>query len=166
MISSGAKKDLLVIQFCSALLIVSKQQDAISDSGIVSFKKDNKLHKINKKIDNNLKAMSKRLNLTTKAIIYKYGIELAEWLKKALNSRVIKVLNNIQSKTLNLEMLSYWIMYVNFVERDKKVIPEFEQYLDENQYFKTLGLMSETNISHLENELFLEAYEIIKELKK
>ena len=125
----------------------------------------NKDYKVNKRIDKALEALSNRMGKTIEVIIQKEGYTLSKWLKSALNSKVAPTLKAIAAKTINLEMLSLWIMYVNYSEHKKPLIPEFKQYEDAEQYLKIIELMSGTEIAKLENTLFEEAYRIVAILK-
>lgn len=164
MLSSGAKRDLLVLNFCQALIIVSKTDDVFADDDIVN-RVSNKKHHLNKRIDRALEALSERMGKTIEGIIQKEGHPLSKWLKSALNSKVAPTLKSITSKTINLEMLALWICFVNFAERDKTLIAEFKEYEDANQYFRIIELIGGTDVARLEGELFEEAYKVVAILK-
>ena len=163
-IPSGAKRDLLVLNFCQALILVSKTDDVFADDDIVN-RVSNKKHHLNKRIDRALEALSERMGKTIEGIIQKEGYALSKWLKSALNSKVAPTLKSITSKTINLEMLALWIAFVNFAERDKTLIAEFKEYEDANQYFRIIELIGGTDVAKLEGELFEEAYKIVAILK-
>ena len=160
MLSSGAKKDLLVLNFCQALILVSKTEDVFSDDDIVNRVSNKKYH-LNKRIDRALEALSERMGKTIEGIIQKEGYALSKWLKSALNSKVAPTLKSITSKTINLEMLALWIAFVNFAERDKTLIIEFKEYEEANQYFRIIELIGGTDVARLEGELFEEAYKVV-----
>ena len=164
MISSGAKKDLLVLQFCQALILVSKTDDVFADDDIVN-RHSNKDYHLNKRIDKALQALSDRMTKTIEGIIAKEGYTLSKRLKSALSSKVAPTLKSITSKTINLEMLALWIAFVNFAERDKTLIAEFKEYEDANQYFRIVELIGGTEVARLEGELFEEAYKVVAILK-
>jgi hypothetical protein len=163
-ISSGAKRDLLVLNFCQALILVSKTDDVFADDDIIN-RVSNKKHHLNKRIDRHLQALSERMGKTIEGVIQKEGYTLSKWLKSALDSKVAPTLKAITAKTINLEMLSLWIMYVNYSEHKKPLIPEFREYEDAEQYLKVIELISGTEIAKLENTLFEEAYKIVAILK-
>ena len=163
-ISAGAKKDLLVLQFCQALITVSKSDDVFADDDIVNRVSNKKYH-LNKRIDKALQSLSDRMAKTIKGIIAKDGFALSKWLKSALNSKVAPTLKSITSKTINLEMLALWVMFVNFAERDKTLITELKEYEDANQYFRIVELIGGTEVARLEGELFEEAYKVVAILK-
>ena len=163
-ISSGAKRDLLVLNFCQALILVSKMDEVFADDDVID-RASNKDYHINKRIDRALEALSERMGKTIEGIIQKEGYTLSAWLKSALNSKVAPTLKAITAKTINLEMLSLWIMYVNYSEHKKPLIPEFREYEDAEQYLKIIELISGTEIAKLENTLFEEAYKIVAILK-
>ena len=163
-ISSGARKDLLILQFALALILVSKTDDVFADDDIVNRVSNKKYH-LNKKIDNRLEALSNRMGKTIEGIIQKEGYALSKWLKSALNSKVAPTLKAITAKTINLELLSIWVLYCTFSEHRKPLIPEFREYEDAEQYLKIIELISGTEIAKLENTLFEEAYKIVAILK-
>lgn len=162
--SQGSKKDLLVLEFCQALILVSKTDDVFSDDDIVNRVSNKKYH-LNKRIDNALEALSNRMGKTIEGIVNREGYELSKWLKSALNSKVAPTLKAITSKTINLELLSLWVLFVNFSEHKKPLIEEFAQYIDASQYLRIIELISGTEISKLEGTLFEEAYKIVAILK-
>lgn len=164
MLSSGAKKDLLVLEFCQALILVSKTDDVFSDDDLIK-RPSNKQYHTNKRIDRALEALSGRMGKTIESIIQKEGYELSKWLKSALNSKVAPTLKAITAKTINLELLSLWCLYVCFSETKKPLIEEFEEYRDAEQYLRIIELISETEIAKLEGTLFEEAYKIVAILK-
>ena len=164
MISAGAKKDLLILEFCQALLVVSKTDDAKSDNSLVNRQYTTDYH-INKRIDRAIDKIIDRAGVTIKSIVAKEGYELAKWLKMALNNKIVPALKSITTKTINLEMLALWIMFANFSERNKTLIPELREYEDANQYIRVVELIGNTEVARLEGELFDEAYNIIAMLK-
>lgn len=164
MISSGAKKDLLVLNFCQALILVSKTDDVFADDNIVNRVSNKKYH-LNRRIDNALEALSGRMGKTINGIMQKEGYPLSKWLRAALDSKVMPTLKSITAKTINLELLALWIAFVNFAERDKSLITEFKEYEDANQYFRIIELIGGTEVARLEGELFEEAYKIVAILK-
>lgn len=164
MISSGAKRNLLVLEFCQALILVSKTDDVFADDDLIKRPSNKKYH-INKRIDRALEALSNRMAKTIEGIMQKEGYELSKWLKSALDSKVAPTLKAITAKTINLEMLSLWILFVNFSETKTPLIEEFEEYRDAEQYLRIIELISETEIAKLEGTLFEEAYKIVAILK-
>ena len=163
-ISAGAKRNLLVLEFCQALILVSKTDDVFKDDDLIK-RPLNKQYHTNKRIDRALEALSVRMGKTIEGIIQKEGVTLSKWLKSALNSKVMPTLKAITSKTINLEMLSLWIMYVCFSETNKPLIEEFEEYRDAEQYLRIIELISGTEIAKLEGTLFEEAYRVVAILK-
>lgn len=164
MISAGAKKDLLVLQFAAALLQVSKTDDVFNDDDLIK-RVNNKDYHINKRIDRAIEALHGRMGKTINGIMQKEGYSLSKWLRAALDSKVMPTLKSITAKTINLELLALWIAFVNFSERDKTLNAEFEEYEDANQYFRIIELIGGTEVARLEGELFEEAYKIVAILK-
>lgn len=164
MISAGAKRNLLVLEFCQALILVSKTDDVLNDDDLIK-RPSNKQYHTNKRIDRALEALIGRMGKTIEGIIQKEGAPLSKWLKSALNSKVAPTLKAISAKTINLELLSLWCLYVCFSEAKKPLLEEFKEYEDAEQYFRIIDLMSETDIAKLEGTLFEEAYGVVAILK-
>lgn len=163
-ISSGCKKDLMVIQFANSLIQISKDDEANQDKDILS-RKSNKDYKLNKRIDRHLEAMTNKLGETINAIFEIGGHETAAWIRKNLDKRIGGTLTHIQQSTINLEMLAMYVLYVNFAETERPLHKAFKWLEDAEQYFKTTDLMSSTIISRLENPMFLSAYDVVKRIK-
>ena len=164
MISSGAKKDMLVLQFCKAMLDVSKMEETVNDTDVVSVK-NNKNYHLNKRIQTALDKMSDRMQTTLNTLYIDGGTSTAEWVRSNMNKRIGSTIKDFQAKTVNLEMLSMWIMYVNFCERDKAIHPLFKEWLDEKQYFRIIELLGGTEVARLEGEMFDISYDIVKRIK-
>lgn len=163
-ISAGAKRDLLVLQFATALFQISKTDEVFGDDDLVK-RTNNKYYHLNKRIDKALQSLNDRMSNTISVIIQKEGYPLSKWLRAALDSKVMPTLKSITAKTINLELLALWIAFVNFAERDKSLITEFKEYEEANQYFRIIELIGGTEVARLEGELFEEAYKIVAILK-
>lgn len=163
-LSSGAKRDLLVLQFVTALLTISKTEEVLNDEDLKvrDVKAD---YHLNKRIDRATLKLQERMQSTIEHLIKREGMELSKWLKAHLESKVMPALKSIVAKTINLEMLALWVAFVCFSERDKTLLPEFKEYEDANQYFRIIELMGRTEVARLEGELFEEAYKVVAILK-
>lgn len=164
MLSSGAKRDFLVLQFAKSLIEVSKKDESKADDDLFN-RDDNKDYKLNRRIDRALDKLSDRMNETINALYKEGGRDVAEWTRKNLPRRVGGTLTKIQESTINLEMLAMWVMYVNFAESERKLHKEFEWCRDAEQYFKITELMTDTKIAGLEEAMFKTAYDVIARIK-
>jgi len=164
LISQGAKRDLLIIQFCKALLVIANAEETITDSDVMS--RNNTQYHLNKKIDRALNKIIYRLQNTIDTLYLEGKADLSKWVVKNLEPRVGVALTKIQVKTVNLEMLALWILFVNFSEKDRKLHQAFIEWVDANQYFKVLEMMCNTKIAVLESELFQTSYEIMEYIKR
>lgn len=165
MLSSGAKRDLLVLCFAKSMIDVSKGDEAKSDDNL-SPRTDNKDYKINKRIDNNLERINVKLNNTIQDMYEAGGIDTATWVKKNLNKRIAGTLTQIQEETINLEMLAIWILYVNFGNFDKRKLHDNFMWIRESDDFiKIADLMEETGIANIQGEMFNTAYDVIARIK-
>ena len=163
-VSSGCAKDLMVIQFAHSLIHVSKQENAVEENGLIT-RTDNKVHKINKKIDILLESMADKLKYTINEIFEDGGIETAAWVRKNLDKRIGGTLTQIQEKTINLEMLAMYVLFVNFAEKARPLHPAYQWLDDADQYFKITDLMTKTKIEELENAMFMTAYDVVNKIK-
>ena len=163
-ISSGAKKDLLILQFCHSMIRVSAQEETRKDDDLKN-RVSNKNYHINKRIDRHLLNLSEKLHETSDSIYKIGGQEVAMWVKKNLPNRIGGTLTKIQSETINLEMLAIWVLYCNFAEKDRPLHQNFEWLRDANQYFKITEMMEQTEVSFLEEEMFKIAYDVINRIK-
>ena len=164
MISSGAKKDLLVLSFVKSMIQVSLTEDSVQDAELQS-RIDNKDYKVNKRIDRALNRLNDKLTDTINNIYKIGGKEVAVWVKKNLHKRIGGTLTKIQEDSINLEMLALWVMYVNFAEKKRPLHKEFERFTDAEEYFKITELMTNTNVSNLEDKMFNTAYDVIATIK-
>lgn len=164
MISAGAKKDLLVLQFALALLRVSSDESVFNDEDII-VRDDKTNYRLNKRIERGVEKLITKLQETLETLIAANGYDLAKWLRTNLNAKIAPTLKELTSKIINLEMLGLWILFVNFSERKKKLINEFKEYEDADQYLHIIELMGGTAAARLEGELFDEAYKIVSRLK-
>lgn len=157
-LSSGAKKDLMIIKFCKALLDVAKQEDTITDTSISSCNLD-------EYVEDKLTKISDRLQSTINEAYKSNGWELSIWVNKNLDKRIGVTLTKIQAHSVNLEMLALWVMFINFCERDKPVASIFSEWLEPEQYLNVIELLSHTEVAKLEGVMFDLSYEIIKNIK-
>jgi len=164
LISQGAKRDLLIIQFCKALLVIANTEETITDSDVMS--RNNTQYHLNKKIDRALNKIIDRLQNTIDTLYLEGKADLSKWIVNNLEPRIGVALTKIQVKTVNLEMLALWILFVNFSEKDRKLHQAFIEWVDANQYFKVLEMMCNTKIAVLEGELFQTSYEIMEYIKR
>jgi len=165
-ISSGSRKDLLVMYFCCSVIKVSlKDVKKLSkeEKEELQERDDNKNHHLNKRIDRRLKKLLEKMEVTINAMMANY--ETALWVRKHLDSKIGKTLMKMQNSIINLEMLALWILYVNFVERDKPLDKVFEWLTDAELYFEITEMMADTKVSYLESELFNMAYDVVKMIK-
>ena len=134
--SSGAKRDLLVLFLCKALLEIALDKDASEDS--IQRDRTNKHYKLNKKLDSRLNKLYSMLNDTLNKAITK---EIAKWLKSKTDFKIYNMLIKIQETEIQLEVLAMYVMYVNFCERDKRLDDIFQAYTDSSLYFDNIDLI-------------------------
>ena len=164
MISSGAKKDLMVLQFCKALLDVSMQDETRKDVDLKN-REINKNYHLNKRIDRAIKKLSDRIQNTITVMFKEGGVELSAWVKKNLEKRIGLTLLSLQENSINLEMLAVWVLFVNFCERHKSIHKAFEEYTESDQYFRIIELIGGTSVANIEGEMFEISYDIVMRIK-
>lgn len=165
MISSGAKKDLLIINFARSMIEVSKQDSSIKDESLDS-RVSNKNYKENKRIDRHLAVINEKLFNTIDSVYKEGGRETVEWVQKNLQKRIGNTLTRIQESKINLEMLALWVLYVNFSEIDRPLHNEYLWLRDGKQFLDVVDLMEKTEIGHINGNMFQEAYEVIERIKR
>jgi hypothetical protein len=159
-LSSGAKKDLLVLFFVKAIFQVALESETI---GSIPRERDNKLHDINKRIDRRVRALMTRMSNTIDKVI---NHELAEWLHSKTKGKVFSILTRMAHKDVQLETLGLYMLFVNFCERDKKLDAIFESYVNADLYFDNVDLLKEANVSEdIEAGAMRMAYDVIAEIK-
>ena len=163
MLSRGAMKDFMVLQFVHSLIEVSMQDTSKQDINLLN--RDNKSHRINKKIDKKLEELRDNLKATINLMFKEGGRDTTEYIQKNLHSRIGGTLTQIQKDTVNLEMLAMYVLYVNFAEKQRPLHPLMQWLNDADIIFGITDMMSETAISTLENDLFLEAYSVVSKIK-
>jgi hypothetical protein len=164
MLSRGAMKDFMVLQFVHSMIEVSMQDT--SKQNIDLLNRDNKSHKLNKKIDKKLEELRDNLKATINMLFKEGGRETAEYVKKNLQSRIGGTLTQIQRSTINLEMLAMYVLYVNFAEKQRPLHPLMQWLNDADMIFGITDMMTETAISILESDLFLESYSVVSKIKE
>jgi hypothetical protein len=63
-------------------------------------------------------------------------------------------------------MLAMYVLYVNFAEKQRPLHPLMQWLNDADMIFGITDMMSETAISTLENDLFLESYSVVSKIKE
>ena len=165
-ISSGAKKDLLIIALANALLIVANSDDAKEDKDLTKL--DNTSYKLNRRIDRRLNNLQAKLDETQKQFYIDIDSgeprKLGMWVKSKLNSKFIKVMNGL-SKETNLESLASQILFNNFCERDKPLHESFKWLAEPNQHHAVYDMIEQTIVGKITNSVYLDAVASIKIIK-
>ena len=164
MLSSGARKDLLVMTFAKSMIEVSYGEDARSDENLAP-RVDNKDYRANKKIDNALIRLKDKLTESIDKLYTIGGKDTVEWIRKNLHKRIGGTLTKIQAEQINLEMLAIWVLYVNFADVKRQLHEEMKWLSDGAQLLKIADMMEETKISDLQGDMFNIAYDVIERVK-
>lgn len=163
-LSQGAKKDLLVLNLVIGILEVAlKNPDEVKNDKDLT-KRDNKTHKLNRKIDKNLESLLVTCKESLNTIFEVYGDrELQRWVKSKLNARFFKTINTISEQT-NMELLANMILFQNFMENRDVLISEFEVFTDYEVY-SSYDLLIETNAGLVEDIVYKDAINVIAMIK-
>lgn len=163
--SRGFMKEVLVLNLCSSILKTSKRKDTIKDESVVS-RTSNKHHKINKKINAKIDNLVDIIDADFRIFMNQ---ELHNYLKSNMESKVIKVLTISERVAetcgVSLEMLAIYILFHNFCERDNKLDSRLEKFNMASYYLDTIDMMNNTEIEHLEENMFNVSRDIIKTIK-
>jgi predicted transcriptional regulator len=164
-IASGAKRDLLVVNFVIGLIETSIKNDEAFKNDKDLTKRTNKYYKINRKIDKKLSDLSDFLIDINKKVFNKYNTdgELGKWVKNKLNSKMIKIIVSLNSNT-NFELLANQVLFEAFKERNKPLIEEFECLRDFDTY-SLYDMLVSTNLSDIEEDTYEEARKIVGDLR-
>lgn len=159
-ISSGAKKELLILFFCKAIFQVALEHNTI---GSIPRERLNKAYIINNRIDRRIKSLVERITATIDATITP---DIAEWMHSKTRGVLFSVLMRIAQKDIQLETFAFYMIFVNFCERKQKLDDIFIEYTDANLLFDTVDLLKLTNITEeLEADMMNLAYKVCYELK-
>ena len=163
-LSQGAKKDMMVLLFAKSLIEVSTTAETKTDQDLLN-RIDNKNYHLNKKIDRGLLKLKDKLDKTITLMYEIGGHDLAKWTKINLHKRVGGTLTSIQYDTINLELLSLYVLYVNFSEHEKKLHDNFKWLQDAEQYFKLSEMITKTVVGEIEEILFKIANDSVSRIK-
>ena len=160
-ISAGAKKDLLVLFFAKAIFQVALDRE--TNGSIQRDREDNKLHKINKRIDRRIQALMGKMENTIDEVITP---DIANWLHGKTHGKIFSILTRMAKHETQLETMGLYVMYVNFCERKQKLDKLFHGYTDAGIYFDDIDLLKQTNIDEdIEAVAMNLAYDIVSEIK-
>lgn len=135
-LSSGEKKELLVIQFASGIIktsMLSERQD-----GLINLLEG---HMLTSVIKDASVALDQRLSATFKNNIDSYS---ATWFKSKLKSKISPLLHKLDKEKVELLSFSIYLLYRNFSDlRNKSLSDRFKEYEDPQQYFYILDMIDE-----------------------
>lgn len=170
--SRGFMKEMLILNFCSSIMKVSKMQESKDDDTIVSMtaNKHYKTHaKINSRID-------KLIGMIDDSFHELMNEEMFLYAKKNMTSKITKVLKLSESAAdknkISLEMLGVFIMFSNFCERSSdlgkkkvKLDERLEIFNIPKFYIEIIDLMNSADIGFVEEDMFLASGEIVNIIK-
>jgi len=169
MISSGARKDFMVMLFSYSLVFVSTDETMMDemerDENIVVSGSDNKNYHKNKRVKRRLEALRDKLSDIASNVYKAGGSELQAWVRKNNDIKIGNALQEIKNKEINLELLAVYILFVNFCEMRNKLLPEFDYLTDHKMLLELAEMIVDAGMGKLEESLFLEAYNLIRIIK-
>ena len=133
-LSSGAKRDLLVVSFAHAMLVTAETPNQV---GVVSLP--------NSKHTQRIRRRAKALRETLHSIYYGNTSKTDhKWFKNKLDSKMLPLLMKIQNNNVELTSFAIYLIYINFNDnRQLKLDDIFEPLLDADKSFDTLDLIEE-----------------------
>lgn len=164
MLSSGAKKDLLVLNLAISLIQIRNDRVVSDDRDLTKL--SNKSHKQNKKIYTLMDSLRQKM-LRTQDNIFKSADnpkKLGEWVRGKLSTKIMPVLNSFDER-INLDILAHQLLYNNFVERDKPLCSEMQWLQDGEIYNKIQDLFEQTNAVSIEDVAYKDALRAISIIK-
>lgn len=147
MLSSGAKRDMLIINMAYSLLITAKSKEAKMDKEMTHL--TNKSHKLNRKIHSRTDDLVWKIDRCIKDLYVNSGDPtlVGKWVKSHLSEeKIIKLMLSLDKKT-NFELLAVQLLFTNFCERDKKLHKIMKWLTNEIQYYEIFDLLERTNAS-------------------
>ena len=134
MLSAGAKKDLLVVSFCHAVLETAINHDVMGREEIPNCKNKNRITRRCERLKSNCSDIF-RSNITPLS---------QKWFKSNLQNRVAPALRQAEAENPQLEAFAIYVLYINFLDaREKKIDEMFKPLLNtENSLFETLDLIT------------------------
>jgi len=164
-LSSGARRDLLLMNLVIGLIGTALGDDEEVKNDKDLTKRTNKDYKLNKRIDRRLEKLIKSLQETQAKVFGRYGKDgkLGKWIKGKVEKELIPVLNSLNPKT-NLELLANQVLFECFMERDKPLIEEFK-WLNDSGVYSMYDLLVETEAGKVEGETYEDAQMIKRMLR-
>ena len=150
--SSGFKKDLLVAMFCSALITVS--QEDFDDDEVINVDTGAEL-------EDAIRSIAKDIQAT----LSKSPYDVQKWIRRKTEVVVPMVLASINTKTVSLETLSLYILFINFIERRYPLDEDLKFLVSKYDYMDLAEKLNKTRLGDIEAEMFSLAYSIIERLR-
>lgn len=147
--------------FCNSLFQISL--DVEKQEGAIIRDRDNKHHKLNNRIDRRLQTLIEIMKATIDEAMSK---EASLYLQKRTKTKIAQLLHTFKNDDVQLETLGFYIMFVNFCERNKKLDDVFKKYTNSDLYFDNIDLLKKANLSeNVESEMMRIAYDCVSFLK-
>lgn len=164
MLSSGLKRDLIVLLFANMLLKLSANKHY---EGLTYRDRSNKSHKTNARIERRIKKLSDLCESTLDLFAGNFSLTDGEWYRRALHTKVLPTLDYMEQHAKpNLETIGLYVLFVTFCERDKPLDSRLEVFADETLYWSEMDLIKTAGIGDdFENAMMLLAYEVRNTLK-
>jgi len=162
-LSSGAKRDLLIVNLAFGMIMTSTDDIAKADDGIIT--RDNKDYKLSKRINRRLEKLAQRLQETQNKIFRKYedsNRSLGKWVRGKLDKNFIKAIHEVGNNA-SLELVAHQMLYINFCERDKPLIEEMQWLQHAELYDELYDLLDKTAASKAQKP-FEMAYNAMKKI--
>jgi hypothetical protein len=125
---SHYKKDMFILLFCQALFIISKKQNEIEGNGIVAFE-ENYPEGFKDMLDEQIDLILNDIDKIRKLV----DLKTAKGIKNKINDQLPYLLEWIAKFNISLEVLSAYILYYNFTQREV-LHKNFEPLTDETRY--------------------------------
>lgn len=150
--SAGFKRDLLVAMFCSALITVS--QEDFDDDEVINVDTGAEL-------EDAIRSIAKDIQAT----LIKSPYDVQKWIRRKTEVVVPMVLASINTKTVSLETLSLYILFINFIERRYPLDEDLKFLVSKYDYMDLAEKLNKTRLGDIEAEMFSLAYSVIERLR-
>ena len=154
--SSGAKRDLLIIILVRGLLQVSLDDEKAD--GVLE-------HDVNEKINGHIQSVINQLDKTMNAIPKGLMVTIQKWITIRLDYTMKPLLIKLSQHEVQLEIFALYLLQVNFEQRPV-LLDIYKWYQNPNNYFDGIDLILECGITEDQNgNMYQLAIKTIQEIR-
>lgn len=161
-LSSGAKKDILIMFFARSLLEVALDLQKDEEGTI---QRDNKKYHLNKRIDRRIKTLIGKIDTTMQQLPKESLEPLRVWMKRKQETKLKTLIESLSFRLVQFELLALYILQANFEVRPH-LLNIFEWLTEASNYFDKVDMILECGVSEAEDaEMYKLALDSITYIK-